>query len=194
MSTISKPNQNHIQIDQLAKTLTRMGKKVVLATQNIDDLHIKPQNNEYEYYNIHGNCKQVRCNQHHFQEYDPRKKDDKCKVCGGEMRPHILFFDECYGKDYGAEIKDKTYPLVICIGSSVKTGLAINMIQRAEEVVEINPEPVIEIGKVYRFTNKTEEVLRNVIVALNNLVNSKQLINKKWICILSIFKICDLEI
>lgn len=95
------------------------------------------------------------------------------------MRPHILFFDECYGKDYGAEIKDKTFPLVICIGSSVKTGLAINMIQRAQEIVEINPEPVIEIGKVYPFTEQTDEVLRKIITALNNRITLKQLDNKQ---------------
>lgn len=42
-----------------------------------------------------------------------------------------MFFDEMYGKNYGGEIKEMTFPFVICIGSSVKTGLAINMIQRA---------------------------------------------------------------
>lgn len=38
----SKSNQIHILIDELAKLLSKKGKKVAVVTQNIDDLHLKP--------------------------------------------------------------------------------------------------------------------------------------------------------
>ena len=47
-----------------------MNKKVTLVTQNIDDLHIKPENHEYEYHCIHGNAKFMRCEANHMRKYD----------------------------------------------------------------------------------------------------------------------------
>ena len=41
----------------MAYFLLKLNKKVTLVTQNIDDLHIKPIKDSYNYYNIHGNVK-----------------------------------------------------------------------------------------------------------------------------------------
>ena len=38
-----KPNNSHFLIDKLAKILASKGIKVTLVTQNIDDLHVKPE-------------------------------------------------------------------------------------------------------------------------------------------------------
>ena len=56
-----KPNKIHELIDKLAKVLNARGKKVTIVTQNIDDFHIKPTKQEYKYYAVHGNVKEVRC-------------------------------------------------------------------------------------------------------------------------------------
>ena len=42
MAVSSEPNQLHFLIHDLAKELGKRGVRVTLATQNIDDLHIKP--------------------------------------------------------------------------------------------------------------------------------------------------------
>ena len=47
MASSVKPNDTHVLIDKLARTLSTKGVKVVLMTQNIDDLHLRPKNNEY---------------------------------------------------------------------------------------------------------------------------------------------------
>lgn len=70
-----------------------MNIKVTIATQNIDDLHIKPKNNEYRYYNVHGNCKLVHCSEFHFQPFIMNNKEQKCNICQNTVRPYILFFD-----------------------------------------------------------------------------------------------------
>lgn len=75
----------------------------------------------------------------------------KCPKCELFVRPHVLFFDESYGPLYGEEVKEKKFPFVFVIGSSLSTGLCSKFAQNAVELVEINPEPVIEVGKVYQY-------------------------------------------
>lgn len=75
----------------------------------------------------------------------------ECPTCHEQLRPHVLFFDESYGPLYGGEVKEAEFPFVMVIGSSLSTGLCIRLTAGGKEVVEINPEPVIEVGKVYQF-------------------------------------------
>jgi hypothetical protein len=51
------------------------------------------------------------------------------------LRPHVLFFDESYGPLYGGEIKEKEFPFVFVIGSSLSTGLVTKLTLRGKEVV-----------------------------------------------------------
>ena len=62
-------------IDKLARVLSVRGKKVTVVTQNIDDMHLKPKKEEYEYYAVHGNVKQVRCDNHHLHNYEDYRKE-----------------------------------------------------------------------------------------------------------------------
>lgn len=55
------------------------------------------------------------------------------------------------------------------IGSSLKTNLCIKLTKQAEEVVEINPEPVIEIGRVYPFKEDTAKVVKGFLDAINKV-------------------------
>lgn len=61
MSINTKSNEVHHLIHECTLALTKKKKKVTLVTQNIDDLHIRPEDNEYEYHCIHGNAKFMRC-------------------------------------------------------------------------------------------------------------------------------------
>lgn len=137
MATTCKPNKIHALIDKLANVLNARGKNVTLVTQNIDDLHVRPIGNRYKYFDIHGNVKFVRCDNLHLSPYAQFRaelksgKSVKCPNCELFLRPHVLFFDESYGPLYGSEVKDKTYPFVFVIGSSLSTGLCSRLTQQA---------------------------------------------------------------
>lgn len=157
MAVTLKPNKIHMLIDKLASALKARKKNVTIVTQNVDDLHLKPKENGYNYYAIHGNVKFVRCDNFHFSPYEQYREEIKagaqvkCPNCELFLRPHVLFFDESYGPLYGEEVKEKKFPFVFVIGSSLSTGLCSKFAQNAVELVEINPEPVIEVGKVYQY-------------------------------------------
>jgi len=89
-----------------------------------------------------------------------------CPECNEPLRPHVLFFDESYGPLYGEEVKERSFPFVFVIGSSLSTGLCSKLTLRADEVVEINPEPVIEIGRVYQYKKDSATVLEGIINSL----------------------------
>ena len=74
MASSVKPNDTHVLIDKLARTLSTKGVKVVLMTQNIDDLHLRPKNNEYEYHCVHGNVNYLRCEKNHLHLYKDYRK------------------------------------------------------------------------------------------------------------------------
>ena len=46
-----------------------MNKKVTVVTQNIDNLHFKPENEQYEYQAVHGNIHYMRCDRNHLTPY-----------------------------------------------------------------------------------------------------------------------------
>lgn len=52
------------------------------------------------------------------------------------------------------------------IGTSLSTGLCSSFAQRAQLLVEINPEPIIEVGKVFQYTDDSVEILRGVMKEL----------------------------
>ena len=104
MSRVSKANKVHDLIDQLARALSGRGKRVTVVTQNIDDLHLKPEKGEFEYEACHGNVKKVRCQNDHLHNYQDfrqqiilEQREAKCPQCSCPLRPHVLFFDESYG-------------------------------------------------------------------------------------------------
>jgi NAD-dependent deacetylase len=138
MATTCKPNRLHLLIDSLAGALAARGVRVTLVTQNIDDLHIKPDKDRYEYHAIHGNVKFVRCANFHLTPYQQFREELKsgaevqCPQCQSLLRPHVLFFDESYGPLYGDKVKERTFPLVILIGTSLSTGLCSSFAQKAD--------------------------------------------------------------
>jgi NAD-dependent deacetylase len=70
------------------------------------------------------------------------------------MRPHILFFDESYNEKYYRqdtvkESYEKSDCLII-IGTSIETNLTTRLVgsfvERNLPIIEINPNPSIEVG------------------------------------------------
>ena len=54
---------------------------------------------------------------------------------------------------------------MVLIGTSLSTGLCSKLAMQAKEIVEINPNPVIEVGRVYQFT-QTAEALKDIVEGL----------------------------
>ena len=172
MSQECKPNPIHHAVHRLATALFQRKKEVALVTQNIDGLHLEPKGENYLYSQCHGHVSHVRCQEMHLHPYEHFRKDLKagkevpCPKCGSPLRPHVLFFDESYGPLYGGAVQGKSFPLVIVIGSSLSTGLCCSLVSQAEEVVEINPYPVMEVGKVYQYKGDTAKTLGGILKAL----------------------------
>ena len=66
-----------------------------------------------------------------------------------------MFFDESYGPCFGGDVKDRNFDFVVTIGTSLNTGLCTKLVAQGKKIIEINPNPVIEIGDVYQYSEDT---------------------------------------
>jgi len=85
-----KPNPGHYALARLEKILPRL----VLVTQNIDDLHRKA--GSCDIVELHGNIEKFRCLEAaHPAVYDPDWGDDPPLCgCGSIIRPGVVWFGE----------------------------------------------------------------------------------------------------
>jgi hypothetical protein len=63
-------------------------------------------------------------------------------------------------------VKGRDFPFVVLMGTSLSTGLCSSLAQKAKEVVEMNPEPVIEVGRVYQYRKDAVEVVKEMLKEL----------------------------
>lgn len=88
----ARPNQAHFAIAEIQKTL---GDRCFLVTQNIDDLHERAGSPQVSH--MHGEVFKVRCldNENHILPWSTtHSEQDRCPICGGKLRPHIVWFGE----------------------------------------------------------------------------------------------------
>ncbi len=158
----AQPNAGHkalVQMEELLKD------RFVLVTQNVDGLHLRAGNSTARTWEIHGNIDHMRCAQEcHRQRlpvpdlgtvsrgegFQPEWQEAlRCEDCNGWMRPHVLWFDECYDEErYRFESAQRVVheaDLLIVAGTAGATTLPSIMSQiaraRGIPVVDINPEP-----------------------------------------------------
>lgn len=90
----AKPNPGHYA---LAKLERRLGERLFLCTQNVDDLH--EQAGSRRVVHMHGELFKSRCDRCHRRSFDDRNTYEppaelpRCE-CGGGIRPHICWFGE----------------------------------------------------------------------------------------------------
>ncbi|OCA68150.1 iron dicitrate transport regulator FecR [Chryseobacterium artocarpi] len=155
----AKPNEGHFALTEIEQLL---GDRFRLITQNIDGLHQRA--GVQKVYEIHGNKQNVRCSkecsgpiafpenvkQKEYTEDLTQEDIDglKCTKCGSWLRPHTLWFDECYNEKYyyfdtAYNIADHT-DILFVVGTSGSTALPVNIVEtvkiRAKHIVIINPE------------------------------------------------------
>lgn len=165
-----KPNAAHLALAELA---ARFDGRMLLVTQNVDDLHdraaadTKPKAG-FELIHMHGELAQARCtetDQVHAWKGDITPQS-QCACCNevGTLRPHIVWFGEM------PLAMDKIYmalqrcDLFLSIGTSGNVYPAAGFVQEAKangraHTVELNMEPSLGASlfdeKIYGPATKT---------------------------------------
>jgi len=110
------PNKAHITISKLQK---KYPNNIKIITQNVDDLFEKAGCTDILH--LHGFLPQIRC-QDDYCDYITNigyeSQADECPLCGGYLRPNIVFFGEQAPKyqDMYEELQD--VDMIIIIGTS----------------------------------------------------------------------------
>jgi NAD-dependent deacetylase len=94
VAAAAKPNPAHFA---LAKLEERLGERLFLCTQNVDNLH--EQAGSKRVVHMHGELFKSRCDScerqpfEHASTFEPPFEIPSCE-CGGQIRPHICWFGE----------------------------------------------------------------------------------------------------
>ena len=155
------PNAGHQALARLERAL---GDRFTLVTQNIDGLHRRAGSSEERTYCIHGDAAWVRCASDcgvgllPLPDLGPRdagtplSAGDRarltCTSCRGWLRPHVLWFDECYDEEnYRFESTLRAAAdadLLLVVGTSGATNLPMRVGQLCftggAALVDVNPE------------------------------------------------------
>ncbi|WP_248352357.1 SIR2 family NAD-dependent protein deacylase [Anaeromyxobacter oryzae] len=155
----ASPNAGHHALVRLESAL---GDRFTLVTQNIDGLHRRAGSRRV--FCIHGDAAWVRCAADcgvgllDLPPFPPRTKDQPftgderrkltCPRCGGWLRPHVLWFDECYDEaNYRMDSALRAAgaaDLLLVVGTSGATNLPMQIGQlvfmRGAAMVDVNPE------------------------------------------------------
>ncbi len=154
------PNAGH---DALVRLEAALGERFTLVTQNIDGLHRRAGSKRV--LAIHGDAAYVRCAAEcgaglldlpSFPARgagDPLGAEDRdrltCRRCGDWLRPHVLWFDECYDEPYyrmesALRAADEA-DLLLVVGTSGATNLPSQIgriaFHHGAALVDVNPEP-----------------------------------------------------
>jgi NAD-dependent deacetylase len=156
-----EPNPAHFALFRLEQHL---GDRFGLVTQNIDGLHRRAGSSDARTFCIHGDSASVRCSDDcgvglldlpDFGQRDvgtPLSADERrrltCPSCGTWLRPHVLWFDECYDEPlYRAESAMRAAAaaeLLLVIGTSGATNLPSQIGQlcfrMGTPIIDVNPE------------------------------------------------------
>ena len=94
VAAVAKPNPAHLALAELEE---RLGERLFLCTQNVDNLH--EQAGSKRIVHMHGELFKSRCDRcerlpfEHTQSFESPVEIPRCE-CGGRIRPHICWFGE----------------------------------------------------------------------------------------------------
>lgn len=191
----AQPNAGHRALVALDRAL---GDRFHLVTQNIDGLHLRAGATPERTSCIHGDAAFVRCADacHHaklplpdmgvrgadtpFSEADRARLS--CARCGGWLRPHVLWFDECYDEEnYRMQTALRAASqasLLLVVGTSGATNLPLQIgelaFRRGIGMIDVNPEenPFSELcrasGRGFFASGTASERLPEIVRALSS--------------------------
>lgn len=165
-----RPNAGHYALVDIEACLPEFS----LITQNVDGLHrMAGSRNVLE---LHGNIQRVRCADcYTFTETwgDDTESVPQCSVCGGLLRPDVVWFGEALPRDQleAAVEAARTCEIFFSIGTSGVVQPAASLAHAARNrgavVVEINAEPTPLTHKAnYAFHGKSGELLPELVKAV----------------------------
>ena len=154
----ARPNAGHEALVALERAL---GDRFTLVTQNIDGLHRRAGSQRV--FCIHGDAAYVRCAAEcglgvaELPSLGPRGEGPltaaeraalACPRCHGWLRPHVLWFDECYDEEHyrmdSALRAAAAADLLLVVGTSGATNLPMQIghlaFRRGAALVDVNPE------------------------------------------------------
>jgi NAD-dependent deacetylase len=158
----ARPNAGHQAVVRLESALSD---RFLLITQNVDGLHLRAGSSPERTYQIHGNIDFARCAAECGAPIRPLPdtlgskgkgesltEEERAALrcsCGGWLRPHVLWFDECYDEEHfrfhSSLRAAATATLLLVVGTSGATNLPMQVGQAAlaagATIVDLNPEP-----------------------------------------------------
>src|SRR5512132_1114306 len=165
-----RPNAGHYALVEIERRIPRF----TLITQNVDGLHRMAGNQNV--LELHGNIQRVRCADcYTFTETwsDDSESVPRCEVCGGLLRPDVVWFGEALPRDQlEAAVEAARACDVFCsIGTSgvvqPAASLAFAAHNRGAAVLEVNAEPTPLTAKAdYRLQGKSGEILPRLVEAV----------------------------
>ena len=165
-----RPNPGHYALVEMEKQSAHF----TLITQNVDGLHrMAGSQNVLE---LHGNIQRVRCADcYTFTEIwgDDSEWVPRCHVCGGLLRPDVVWFGESLPRDQleAAVEAARGCEVFFSIGTSgvvqPAASLAFAAHNRGAVVIEINAEPTPLTAKAdYALPGKSGEILPQLVEAV----------------------------
>jgi len=157
----AQPNAGHRAVVEMEQTL---GDRFLLLTQNVDGIHLRAGNTLERTFQIHGNIDFARCSKECGLGIAPlpaqltkakgeglTDKDRetlRCQ-CGAWLRPHVLWFDECYDEEhfrFNSSLQAAvSADLLLVVGTSGATNLPMQVghaaLNHGAFIVDVNPDP-----------------------------------------------------
>lgn len=141
----AQPNPAHIALAELE---AKLGDRFFLCTQNVDDLHERAGSRRLLH--MHGELAKSRCERgcgrppvEDRQVYKNLSEVGSC-VCGGRLRPHIVFFGEVPLEMNRIERELSESTMMVVVGTSGSVYPAANFVHWARHggarTVYIGPE------------------------------------------------------
>jgi NAD-dependent deacetylase len=137
----AKPNAGHLALAEMEKRAPEF----FLITQNVDGLHERAGSRRVV--ELHGNIHRFRCFENNCASDNFDVDQQRCRSCGGHLRPDVVWFGEMLPIDAieaavtGAENCD----VFFSIGTSSVVYPAADLWRRAKDngaiVIEINKDP-----------------------------------------------------
>ena len=136
----AEPNPGHLALAEMEKHAPEF----LLVTQNVDGLHARGGNKRIV--ELHGNLNRYRCFESNCASNNFDVEQERCRSCGGHLRPDVVWFGETLPSDALEAAVDATEKcdVFFSIGTSSVVYPAADLWRRASErgaiVIEINKD------------------------------------------------------
>ena len=137
----AKPNKGHLALAEMEKRAPEF----LLITQNVDGLHERAGSKRMV--ELHGNIHRFRCFENNCASDNFDVDQQRCRSCGGDLRPDVVWFGEMLPIDAieAAVTAAQNCDVFFSIGTSSVVYPAADLWRRAKDngamVIAINKDP-----------------------------------------------------